>query len=239
MPLPHFVPGERYHLYSHANGFEKLYYEPENYRYFLRLLRDRLEPSLEMLAYCLLTNHFHLVVEVRAADVLETAIKGWRRRKTGEPFHFPDRVPAADRYHYFVHRQFTNILGGYTQAINKRFGRRGSLFQQNTKGKHIDSGRYLRSVLRYVHLNAVHHNIVADPVDYPYSSFLGFLGDADVLTIPQQRIIDWFGGREAFFAAHKPRRQRVFVRDLEPNLGRILPGTRIYEGEQFLGITPL
>ena len=237
-PGPPFVPGERYHLYNHANGFEKLFYEPENYRYFLRKIRAVLEPSVEILAYCLLTNHFHLVVEVRSTEVLKEVLQNWRSQKEGAPFRERVGESPAERYHRFVNRQVTSLLAGYTRALNKRIGRRGSLFQPNTKRKHVHSDRYLRAVLRYVNCNAAHHGIVVDPADYPYSSYLGFLGDADTLCIPHARILEWFGGREAFLAAHAPRTARHFVRDLEPVMTPLITGTRIYEGERFVGLAP-
>lgn len=58
-----FAQGEYYHLYNRGNNFETVFFERENYLFFLRRLRDYLVPSvIDIVAYCLMPNHYHLLV---------------------------------------------------------------------------------------------------------------------------------------------------------------------------------
>ena len=237
LTAPNFVSGNVYHVFNHANGFDKLFYEADNYDYFLRKAALHLEPTFEFLAYCLLENHFHFVLRVREESQIDVAIQNWHRSTDQQPFKFPKSVKPEDRHHYFAQRQITNFLGGYTQAINRRLNRRGSMFQQNTKRKWISSVGYLLSVLRYVNLNAVHHGLVVSGEDYPYSSFAEYFGDASHFSIPHQEVMNLFGGEEAFFQAHRSVRKRIFVRDLEPKGTVLVPGISIYEGTKLVGVS--
>lgn len=64
-------PNRSYHIFNHANGFENIFTEDENYRFFLDKYNQYILPIAETYAYCLLPNHFHLVVRIRRREVLE------------------------------------------------------------------------------------------------------------------------------------------------------------------------
>jgi len=57
--------GEHYHFYNRGNNRERVFYEPDNYLFFLRRLRQHLAPVLGVVAYCLVPNHYHILVRVR------------------------------------------------------------------------------------------------------------------------------------------------------------------------------
>jgi putative transposase len=69
-------PNQTYHIFNHANGFENLYLEDENYRFFLEKYQLYIHPIVETYAYCLLPNHFHLVVRIRRREVIEECYRG-------------------------------------------------------------------------------------------------------------------------------------------------------------------
>jgi putative transposase len=57
------VGGVCYHVLNRGNGRQEVFRKPADYRAFLKLLKqasDRL--PMRLLAYCLLPNHFHLVL---------------------------------------------------------------------------------------------------------------------------------------------------------------------------------
>jgi putative transposase len=62
-----FVSGEHYHLYNRGNNFENIFLAREDYVRFLRLLRRHIVSSAaaDILAYCLMPNHYHLLVHLR------------------------------------------------------------------------------------------------------------------------------------------------------------------------------
>lgn len=62
--------GQIYHIWTHANGAENLFREPENYRFFLEKYTHHVHPVVEMFAYCSMPNHLHLMVRVREEDDL-------------------------------------------------------------------------------------------------------------------------------------------------------------------------
>lgn len=58
-----FLPQNYYHVYNRGNDRQRIFLEAENYRFFLCRLRDYLiKGDSELVAYCLIPNHFHLIV---------------------------------------------------------------------------------------------------------------------------------------------------------------------------------
>lgn len=66
----------------------------------------------------------------------------------------------------------------YTVWFNHRHDRVGHLFQGRYKDILIDSNQYLLELIRYIHLNPVRADLVADPADFPYSSHRAYSGVA-------------------------------------------------------------
>lgn len=65
-----FQPDHYYHLYNRGNDRDPIFFERENYLHFLRLVRRHLiEQTLDVLAYCLMPNHYHLLVRCKTDEV--------------------------------------------------------------------------------------------------------------------------------------------------------------------------
>ena len=61
-----FRAGHYYHLYNRGNNRQDIFFEKENYRYFLRLLKKYLIPhTADLVAYCLMPNHYHLLLHLK------------------------------------------------------------------------------------------------------------------------------------------------------------------------------
>jgi REP element-mobilizing transposase RayT len=56
--------GHFYHIYNRGNNKQDVFFEPDNYDYFLKLLNRHIKPISKVFAYCLLPNHFHLVLRI-------------------------------------------------------------------------------------------------------------------------------------------------------------------------------
>lgn len=54
-----------YHVYNRANGTENLFLAESNYLHFLVLMKKHLVEIVDIYSYCLLPNHFHLLVRVK------------------------------------------------------------------------------------------------------------------------------------------------------------------------------
>jgi putative transposase len=61
--------GEYYHVYNRGNNRERIFFERENYLFFLRRLRRYVVPIVDVVAYCLMPTHYHLLVLLREADL--------------------------------------------------------------------------------------------------------------------------------------------------------------------------
>ena len=59
------VPGNYYHIYNRGNNGIDIFFESGNYEYFLKLYHQYIHPVAETFAWCLLKNHFHILVYIR------------------------------------------------------------------------------------------------------------------------------------------------------------------------------
>jgi len=76
----------------------------------------------------------------------------------------------------------------YTVWFNHRHERVGHLFQGRYKDILVDSDQYLLELIRYIHLNPVRANLVADPENYSYSSHRAYSG---LVAAPPWLTLDW------------------------------------------------
>jgi len=66
-----FQAGEYYHIYHRGGDRQKIFFEEENYLYFLRLLKKYREKfAMNVVAYCLMPNHFHFMLQPQQHDNL-------------------------------------------------------------------------------------------------------------------------------------------------------------------------
>ena len=63
--------GQYYHIYNRGNNRETLFREERNYPYFLSLFIKHVDPVVDTHAYCLMPNHFHLLVKVKGFEECE------------------------------------------------------------------------------------------------------------------------------------------------------------------------
>jgi REP element-mobilizing transposase RayT len=179
-------PDRFYHYYNRANGNEKLFVEEKNYQYFLQLLRKYIPPVADIYSYCLLPNHFHLVL------------------KTKDESELPEEIRTGKR---LLRHHFSNLFNAYCKAFNKTYNRRGSLFQKHPKHLEIDNNRYLREVILYVNCNAPHHNI-CEAEYYAHSSYHSLLSDSKT-ALRRDKVIELFGSREELLGCLQDKERRI------------------------------
>ena len=73
MPTPKLITpiefDRYYHIYNRGNNRELLFYKKFNYSYFLKKYRKYLSEHVSTYAYCLLPNHFHLLIKTKTDTV--------------------------------------------------------------------------------------------------------------------------------------------------------------------------
>ena len=104
--------GEYYHLYNRGNNRGRIFYERENYVFFLRRLRKYLIPVLDIVAYCLMSTHYHLLVLLKEADLSHrmqlfsisyTKAMNKRYDRVGALFQGSFRAIHVNQNNYLVH----------------------------------------------------------------------------------------------------------------------------------------
>ena len=157
-----FQPGEYYHLYNRGVNRERIFFEPENYLFFLRRLREHLVPVLEVVAYCLMPTHYHPLVQVKQTSQTSEV------SETSEVYAevCSARISAA----------MMRLAVSYTKAVNKRYERVGPLFQGAFQARQVERDEYLVHLSRYIHLNPWAAGYVGHAQEWEYSSYPDYLG---------------------------------------------------------------
>lgn len=71
---------------------------------------------------------------------------------------------------------FRRIGASYVYWYNRKYKRRGHLFQDRYKSETVEDDRYLLTVLRYIHQNPIKAGVARHVVEYPWSSYNEYLG---------------------------------------------------------------
>jgi REP element-mobilizing transposase RayT len=175
-----------YHLYNRGINREILFKEEVDYYKFLELCKKYLIPYFDLLAYCLLPNHFHFLLYIH--EISSKSIQSNAQHEVSHPYNFS--LPLS------------HLFNSYAQWYNKKTGRTGSLFQRPFKRKRITSEEYLKQAIYYIHRNPMHHNIVQKPENWIFSSYRNILNDKTTL-VKCDRVLEWFGNRRNFIDYHR------------------------------------
>ena len=154
-----FFADELYHIYNRGNNKQKIFFKPANYVFFLKKVRNFLMPHCDILAYCLMPNHFHLLINADNRTIGTRLIANQQKNVLSEAVRI--------------------LLSSYTLAINKQNETTGSLFQQNTKAKCLAKGNnnYGYICMNYIHQNPMKAGLVKRMEDWEYSSFNDYCGN--------------------------------------------------------------
>ena len=178
-----YVPDSYYHLYNRGWNRTRIFEDEDDYTYFEWLLARHLSPDPvkdkkgrefrhlreagDLAAYCLMPNHFHILVYQRDEHAISLLM--------------------------------SSVLTAYTMYFNKKYKRRGPLFESTYKAVLINDYTQLMHITRYIHLNH------AQWKTWRHSSYLDYLKEAREW-IATEGILDLFVSRAAY---------AVFVQDYE------------------------
>ena len=135
--------GYVYHVLNRANGHARLFLDAEDYDAFERVMQEAFaRQPLRILGYCLMPNHWHMVVWPE--DGQDRQVSEFLRWLT---------VTHTQRWH--AHHQSAGS---------------GHLYQGRFKSFPVESDDHLYTVLRYVERNPVRGNLVKRAQDWRWSS---------------------------------------------------------------------
>jgi putative transposase len=153
-----FESSNLYHIYNRGNNRQPIFFNRNNYLYFLTKVKKYIAPNCDILAWCLMPNHFHFLIY--ANNNTEKIIK-----------ETPLKINALTE-------GIRLLLSSYTQGINKQNNSIGNLFQQKTKFKCITDGdtSYGYTTFQYTHQNPLKAKLVTKLEDWKFSSFADYAG---------------------------------------------------------------
>ncbi len=164
--------------------------ECEVFRMFLRMYENF--SGCRVLSYCIMSNHFHLLLEVPPmaggglsdevllrrlsalysdAFVAGVAAELVEARKSGA------EGGAAEIHARFTYRMhdlsefMKGLLIRFTRWFNRTHTRTGTLWEERFKSVIVESGVAARTIAAYIDLNPVRAGMVKDPADYRWSSY--------------------------------------------------------------------
>ncbi len=163
--------------------------EKEKFRGLMRQMEDFC--GVRILTYAIMTNHFHLLVQVpRRRDVSDRELVRRVKRAYGTDkgreleLELAELIAAGEteqaetvrgRYTYRMYdvSEFMKTLKQrFTQWFNRKNGRKGTLWEERFKSLLVEGrGNAVRAVAAYIDLNAVRAGVVADPKDYRYCGY--------------------------------------------------------------------
>lgn len=198
--------GYIYHFYNQGNNRQKIFFNRENYLFFLRKIKIHILPYADILAWCLMPNHFHLMVLVREIVIANSGSATQSRINSGSATQSrinsgsatQSRTPTNNS----INKSIGILLASYTRAINKQNNSSGSLFREKTKAECINCPKgitpsfftkngisqiniqhpekqYPQLCFNYIHQNPVKANLVKHETDWEFSSALDYAGLRD------------------------------------------------------------
>lgn len=181
-----FEKGYIYHIYNQGNNRQKIFFNRENYLFFLKKIKKYITPYADIMTWCLMPNHFHLMALVNEVNLpLNTLTEGFALGET-----------LGTRT---LNQSIGIMLRSYTNAINKHRNTSGSLFRNSTKAECINCPNgvtpsfyttlfgtnikvsnpleeYPQCCFQYIHNNPVKAGLVENETEWEYSSARDYAG---------------------------------------------------------------
>lgn len=195
-----------YHIYNRGINGENIFIQEKNYSHFLTLYTKYIEPVAETYAYCMLRNHFHLLVRIKSEDEILKTLKvshanpgNSRQGSIADAEASLVRKPLGSLH---PSKRFSDFFNAYAKAINAAYGRTGSLFQHPFGRVKVTTDKQLLQVVAYIHQNPQKHGFVTDFREWKYSSYRAIM-IALPTHIKHDDVIRLFGSIETYREAHQ------------------------------------
>ncbi|HTL06821.1 MAG TPA: transposase [Chitinophagaceae bacterium] len=173
--------GKVYHVYNRGNNKQNLFEKDQQFFFFLEKLEKYVCPTMEVFCYCLMPNHFHLLVRVKMNKGLSD-----------------EQISKA------AIKSFKDLFISFSRTMNLSHGRTGALFQPKFKKKKVEDDAYFTWLIQYIHLNPIKAGLCGRFEDWRYSSYNAIISNRPT-KVARDEVREWFGGVESFKAIHEQR----------------------------------
>lgn len=161
------LKNEIYHIYNQGNNKARIFFQERNYDYFLSLVEKFILSYSDILAYCLMPNHFHFLVHCNENSIVKMK-------------HGGNEITQLSN-------GFRKLQISFAHAINKQENRTGSLFRQNAKAKLIADENYATTCFHYIHQNPLKANLVPNLEEWKYSSYNEYINKCGICNFKQAK----------------------------------------------------
>lgn len=185
-----------YHIYNRGVNGQNVFFEERNYPYFLEKYTKYVHPMVNTFAYCLLRNHFHLLIRTKSEPEIRTYLDGKKEEKSVS---------------WHLSNGFASWFQSYAQAINKEYGRTGGLFEEPFHRIEVSNDAYFSWLVWYIHHNPQKHGFVSDFRDYPHSSYHSHLVERKT-KLNKVEVLNWFGDKEGNQRFHEVQQNETVDR---------------------------
>jgi putative transposase len=144
-----FAQGEYYHIYS--RGVEKriIFQDEDDYKRFIFLLNlAKSEESINIRDLKKRNDNQDLTFVKNKGQTLVN-IGAWCLM----PNHF--HLLISENSEGGISLFLQKLLTSYSMYFNKKYDRKGSLFESRFQAEHLDTDNYLKYIFSYIHLNPV------------------------------------------------------------------------------------
>ena len=128
----------------------------------------------EVLGFCLMGNHFHLLVRMQpetafSDDDIRTRFQRYYRADSHRQLT-DGQIPTLRTKWANLSDYVKEIKQGFSRWYNKRHGRKGFFWGERFKSVLVENGDTLSNCLAYIDLNPVRAGLVERPEDYRWCS---------------------------------------------------------------------
>ncbi|WP_340114993.1 hypothetical protein [Maribellus mangrovi] len=145
-----FEPNHMYHVFNRGNNSQQIFFSKDNYLFFLQKIKKYILPFADVVAWCLMPNHFHLMIYVNNVEIPisepDLVTPSHLISKPEASPYSPGELPEADlatpshlvssttsKKTRSINQSVAILLRSYTRALQKQEHFTGSLFQHRTK----------------------------------------------------------------------------------------------------------
>lgn len=194
--------GSYYHIFNRGSNKQIIFFNIENEEYFLRLLNKFLSGYVHFLAYCLIPNHFHIILKVKEEIDIKNIDTSGNLSHSLKNDSSSCVITDENEIGKLVVKQLKRLFITYSMSINNQEKRTGNLFDPKYKRLEIINQDYLEYAIFYTHYNPEKHGITNDFKDYRYSSYNAILSSS-ATNIDRKLVLELFGGKNEFINYHQ------------------------------------